>query len=153
MLLYLVKHSRPDIANAVRELSKCMTGANAAAFKELMRVIKFVLDTRAYGLKLAPKWVDTMLWELKIYSDSDWAGDKDNRKSITGFIIFLLGAPILWRSKAQGSVALSSTEAEFYALSEAAKEIKFIVQVLISMVIPVKLPVIVRVDSNVGAKA
>jgi hypothetical protein len=150
MLLYLVKHSRPDIANAVRELSKCMTGANAAAFKELMRVIKFVLDTRAYGLKLAPKWVDTMLWELKIYSDSDWAGDKDNRKSITGFIIFLLGAPILWRSKAQGSVALSSTEAEFYALSEAAKEIKFIVQVLISMGIPVKLPVIVRVD-NVGA--
>ena len=61
-----------------------------------------------------------------------------------------MGAPILWRSKAQGSVALSSTEAEFYALSEAAKEIKFIVQVLISMGIPVKLPVIVRVD-NVGA--
>ena len=91
-----------------------------------------------------------MLWELRIYPDSNWAGDKDNCKSITGFIIFLLGAPILWRSKAQASVALSSTEAEFYALSEAAKEIKFIVQVLISMGIPVKLPVIVRVD-NVGA--
>jgi hypothetical protein len=150
MLLYLIKHSRPDIANAVRELSKCMTGANAAAFKELMRVIKFVLDTREYGLKLAPEWEDAMLWELRIYSDSDWAGDKDNRKSITGFIIFLLGAPILWRSKVQASVALSSTEAEFYALSEAAKEIKFIVQVLISMGIPVKLPVIVRVD-NAGA--
>ncbi len=150
MLLYLVKHSRPDIANAVRELSKCMTGANAAAYKELLRVIKFVLDTRDYGLKLAPKWEDPMLWELKIYSDSDWAGDKDNRKSVTGFIVFLLGAPILWRSKAQGSVTLSSTEAEFYALSESAKEIKFIVQVLISMGIPVKIPIIVRVD-NVGA--
>ena len=150
MLLYLVKHSRPDIANAVRELSKCMTGANAAAYEELLRVIKFVLDTRDYGLKLAPKWEDPMLWELKIYSDSDWAGDKDNRKSVTGFIVFLLGAPILWRSKAQGSVALSSTEAEFYALSESAKEIKFIVQVLISMGIPVKIPIIVRVD-NVGA--
>jgi hypothetical protein len=84
-----------------------------------------------------------MLWELRIYSDSDWAGDKDNRKSITGFIIFLLGVPILWRSKAQASVALSSTEAKLYALSEAAKEIKFIVQVVISMGIPVKLPVIV----------
>jgi hypothetical protein len=147
MLLYLVKHSRPDIANAVRELWKCMTGANRAAFKELMRVIKLVLDTREYGLKLAPKWEDVMLWELRIYSDSNWAGDKDNHKSITGFIIFLLGAPILWRSKAQASVALSSTEAEFYALSEAAKEIKLIVQVLISMGIPVKLPVIVRVDN------
>jgi hypothetical protein len=127
-----------------------MTGANAAAYKELLRVIKFVLDTRDYGWKLAPKWEDAMLWELKIYSDSDWAGDKDNRKPATGFIIFLLGVAIMWRSKAQGSVALSSSEAKFYALSEATKEIKFIVQVLISMGIPVKLPVIVRVD-NVGA--
>ena len=93
---------------------------------------------------------DVMLWELKIYSDSDWAGDKDNRRLVTGFIIFLLGVPIMWPSKAQGSVALSSTEVEFYALSKAAKEIKFIVQVSISMGIPVKLPVIVRVDT-VGA--
>jgi hypothetical protein len=80
MLLDLVKHSQPDIANAVRELSKCTAGANTAAYKELLQVIKFVLDTRDYGIKLAPKWEDPMLWELKIYSDSDWAGDKDNRK-------------------------------------------------------------------------
>jgi hypothetical protein len=105
MLLYLVKHSRPDIVNAVQELSKRMTGTNAAAFKELMRVIKFVLDTREYGLKLAPKWEDAMLWELRIYSDSDWAGDEDNRKSITGFIVFLLGAPILCQGASKcGSV-------------------------------------------------
>mgnify|MGYP002812946830 CR=1 FL=1 len=44
MLLYLVKHSRPDISNAVRELSKSMDGASPAAFKELKWVIKFVLD-------------------------------------------------------------------------------------------------------------
>jgi hypothetical protein len=79
MLLYLVKHLRPDIANAVRELSKCMAGANTAAYKEVMRVIKFVLDKGDYGLKLAPKWEDAMMRELKIYSDSDWAGGKDNR--------------------------------------------------------------------------
>jgi hypothetical protein len=65
-------------------------------------------------------------------------------------MVFLLGAPILWHSKAQGSVALSSTEAEFYALSESAKEIKFIVQVLISRGIPVKISIIVQAD-NVGA--
>jgi len=58
--------------------------------------------------------------------------------------------PIIWRSQAQCSVTLSSCEAEFVALSEAAKEIKFIVQVLLSIGIPVKLPVIVRID-NVGA--
>jgi histone deacetylase 1/2 len=151
MLLYLVKHSRPDISNAVRELTKCMDGASPAAFKELKRVIKFVLDTKTYGLKLEPKFDDkTVIWDMLIYTDSDWAGDKDNRISVSGFIIFLLGAPIMWRSKGQRSVSLSSSEAEFYALSEASKEIKFIVQILISMGIPVTIPIIIRVD-NVGA--
>ena len=151
MLLYLVKHSRPDIANSVRELSKSMSGATEAAFKELKRVIKFVLDTRTYGLKLQPKAVtEDEHWSMTVFTDSDWAGDKDNRISITGSIVFLLGAPILWKSKAQKSVSLSSTEAEYYALSEAAKEIKFVVQILLSMGIPVQLPVIVRVD-NMGA--
>jgi hypothetical protein len=46
MLLYLIKYSRPDIANVVRELSKCMDEANLAAYKEMLRVIKFVLDTK-----------------------------------------------------------------------------------------------------------
>jgi hypothetical protein len=82
---------------------------------------------------------------MTVFTDSDWAGGKDNRISITGYIVFLLGAP-----KAQKSVSLSSTEAEYYALSEAAKEIKFVVQILLSMGIPVQLPVIVRVD-NMGA--
>jgi hypothetical protein len=148
MLFYLVKHLRPDIANVVEELSKCMKGANTAAYKLLLQVIKFILDMRDYSLKLAPKWEDAILWELKIYTDSDWAGDKDNHRLLTGFIIFLLGVPIMWRSKAHGSVALLSTEAKFYALSKVVKEIKFIVQVLISMGIPVKLPVIVRVDNK-----
>ena len=46
MLLYLTKHSRPDIANPVRELSKVLDGATAESFKEMLRVIKYVLDTR-----------------------------------------------------------------------------------------------------------
>jgi hypothetical protein len=58
--------------------------------------------------------------------------------------------PISWKSKGQTSVTLSSSEAEFVALTEDAKEIKFIVQILQSMGIPVKLPVICRVD-NVGS--
>ena len=46
MLLYLVKYSRPDIANAVRELTKCMDGATPAAYKEMLRLVKFVLCTK-----------------------------------------------------------------------------------------------------------
>jgi len=151
MLLYLVKYSRPDIANAVRELTKCMDGATPAAYKEMLRLVKFVLCTKTWGLKIMPKSPDgTMKWNLVSFSDSDWAGDKDNRRSINGFIIFLCGVPIVWRSKQQKTVALSSSEAEFVAISEAVKEILFVLQLLRTMNIPVEMPIKVRVD-NMGA--
>ena len=54
MLLYLVKYSQPDIANAVRELAKGMQEPTPGAFKELKRVLKFVVDTKYEGLKLEP---------------------------------------------------------------------------------------------------
>ena len=148
MLLYLVKHSRPDIANAVRELSKALDGTSPAAYKELLRVLKYVVDTKHLALKLKPKLEDK--WELVAFSDSDYAGDAETRISIAGFILYLCGAPISWRSKGQKGVTLSSSEAEFVALSEAAKEVKFVYQVISSMGIKVKLPIVVRVD-NVGA--
>ena len=51
VLLYLVKHSRPDIANATMELLKANNGVNPVAFKELLCLIKYVLDTKHFGLK------------------------------------------------------------------------------------------------------
>jgi hypothetical protein len=87
---------------------------------------------------------------MVMFSDSDWAGDKENRHGVTGYVIYLKGVPILWKSRLQRTVALSSAEAEYYALSEAAKEVKFVVQILESLKIKVQMPIIVRVD-NIGA--
>ena len=98
MLLFLVKHSRPDIANAVRELSKCLDGATKESYKEMLRVTKFVLDTSTRGLKVFPKLSSKGVWELVLYSDSDWAGDKDNRRSVTGYMLFLNG---VWKQAAK----------------------------------------------------
>ena len=121
-LLYLVKHSRPDIANAVRELTKCMDLGTPVSYKELLKVVKFVLHTKDLGLKMYPNInFEALLWELLLLSDSDHAGDKLSRMSISGFIMLLCGVPIMWRSKAQKIVALSSTEAEFYAVSETVR--------------------------------
>ena len=150
-LLYLVKHTRPDIANAVRELSKMLDCTTPNALKEMRRVIKYVLDTESYGLKISPVMPkDKNLFELQVYCDSDFAGDKDTRISVAGFIVYLCGVPISWRSKAMRHVTLSSSEAEYVSLSEAAKEIKFIAQVIESMGIEIKRPIEVRVD-NLGA--
>ena len=85
-----------------------------------------------------------------MYTNSDYAGDKSTRISVTGYILFFMGIPIIWKSKSQKNITLSSSEAEYVTLSEAAKEIKFIYQLLLSIGMQVRLPIVVRVD-NVGA--
>ena len=102
------------------------------------------------GLRVEPEdQIDE--WDLVMLSDSDYAGNQETRISISGFILYLMGVAILsWRLKGQRSGMLSSSEAEFVAVLEAAKEINFVVQILQSMKVPVKIPVNVRVD-NVGA--
>ena len=150
MLLYLVKHSRPDIANPVRELSKVLDRPNEAALKEMKRITKFVLDTANHGLKIEPQKMIDDKWVLKVYTDSDWAGDKNTRISVSGYVLYLMNVPILWRSKSQKAIALSSSEAEYYALGEAAKDVKFVHMLLTSMSLKVNLPIVVKVD-NVGA--
>ena len=148
-LLYLTKHSRPDISNPVRELSKIMDAPAPAHLKEMYKLIRFVLSTKDYGLKF--KLIKSRSkWVLKALSDSDFASDKETRISIFGYIIYFCGVPIAWRSKGMKSVVLSSTEAEYMALSEVVKELKFIVQLLQTMNITVELPITVHVD-NVGA--
>ena len=149
-MLFLVKHSRPDLANATRELSKGMVGTNMAGLKELYWVIKYVIDTKDLRLKIHPRFKDNNVWTMAVFSDSDWAGDKDTRRSVTGYIIFLCGVPISWKSKAQSHVTLSSSEAEYVALSESVKELKFVSMLLNSMGIRYSKPITVWVD-NLGA--
>ena len=148
-LLYLTKHSRPDICNPVRELSKTMDAPAPAHLKEMYKLIRHVLATKGYGLKFELR-KDVIKWALKALSDSDFASDKETRISVFGYIIYFCGIPIAWRSKGMKSVVLSTTEAEYMALSEVVKELKFIVQLLETMNIKVELPITVYVD-NVGA--
>ena len=148
-LLYLLKHSRPELSNSVRELSKVMDRANKAHQKALYRVIRFVEQTKDRRLVLEPN-VEELTWELKGYSDSDFAGDTETRRSVSGFVIYLCGAVIAWRSKGQKSVSLSSTEAEYMAISEVATEILYVAGILKFLGIRLQYPIIVNVD-NIGA--
>ena len=65
-------------------------------------------------------------WELKCTCDIDYAGDKDNRLSVTGYCVYLNGRLISWKSRAKRSQKLSSTEAAYIALSEICTEILFV---------------------------
>ena len=102
-LLYLAKHSIPNICNPVRELSKTMDAPVPVHFKEMYKAIRFVPSTKDYGLKFELR-KDMMNWALKALSDSDFAIDKDTRISVFGNIIYFCGIPIAWRSKGMKSV-------------------------------------------------
>ena len=101
-LLYLTKHSRPDITNPVREVSKSMDGASMAHVTEMYRVINFVLETKTFGLRMVQIFKDG-IWRLDALNDSDFANDKDTRYSVYGYIIYFCGVPVAWKSKSMKS--------------------------------------------------
>ena len=89
-------------------------------------------------------------WEKVCFSNGDYTGDLVSRRSISGFILYFLGLPVSWQSKSQKRTLLSNSEVEYIALSEAVKEVMFMIQLLGSMKIVVQYSVMIRVD-NVGA--
>jgi hypothetical protein len=127
MLLYLTKYSQPDISNIVQELSKIMDSATWGAYNQLLRVIKFVIDTKTFGLKVQPRLDNDLGWDLKIFCDSNRTDDPETRVNVNGFIIYLFNVPIFWHSKSQKGVTISSTEAKYVAISEPVKELKFFI--------------------------
>ena len=123
----LVNRTRPDVANAVRELSKMVDCVTPSAIKELRRVIKYVLDTRELGLKVEPvRTANNNNVDIEVFCDSDYVGDKETRVSVSEYILYLCNVPVACRSKAQKSVTLSSSEAELVSLSETAKEVNLL---------------------------
>jgi hypothetical protein len=74
-----------------------MDSVTWGAYNEFLRVIKFIIDTKTFGLKNKPRLDKNLGWDLKIFCDNDWAGDPETRGSVTGFIIYSLNVPIYWR--------------------------------------------------------
>ena len=147
-LLYLTKLSRPDMSSAVRELASFMDNANMEHWKALHRALGYATFTKSRCLSLEPK----KEWEGQIvgYSDSNYASNKDDRRSISGYCIYYMGALVSWKTKGQECVTMSSTEAEYVAMAACAMEMVFIKQVLESINFEVKLPMILYAD-NLGA--
>ena len=153
-LLHLMRWSRPEILNAVRELSRYMSGASKAHVKAMHRTMKYCVGMPESGLLLNPTgyWDGDPSYEFVILgrSDSDYAKDTDTRKSVSGTSTFLNGSPIHTRSSTQRSVTLSVTEAELVAATQCAQDMLYAMRVIESMGLKVKKPMILEVD-NKGA--
>uniref|UniRef100_A0AAV1T0V2 CCHC-type domain-containing protein n=1 Tax=Peronospora matthiolae TaxID=2874970 RepID=A0AAV1T0V2_9STRA len=117
-LMYLMVGTRPDIAVAVGVLSQFAAEPCPTHWQALKRVFRFIQGTRTYGIEFQATSDD----KLQGYSDADWAGDVEARRSTSGYAFVMNNGCISWRSKKQSIVALSSTEAEYMALTEAVQE-------------------------------
>lgn len=115
--LYLAISTRPDIQHSVSKLAQYTsnpTHKHEVGAKHILRYLAKPMD-----LKLR---YDGDVKPIEGYSDADWGGDTKDRKSYSGFVFLMGGCAISWESKKQTAVALSTTEAEYYALSTAVKE-------------------------------
>ncbi|OWZ08761.1 Copia type Polyprotein, partial [Phytophthora megakarya] len=137
--------SRPDVANAVGELSKFLSCYNRTHWDAARRVLKYLKATSTHDLYLDGKARD-VTYEMN--TDASFACQPKERKSVTGYVIQMADTSVSWCSSTQGGVSLSIAEAELIALSEGAKESEWLWHLLSEMGFPQKVPVQVWCDSN-----
>ena len=128
-LRYLEQCTRPDISFALNRLSRYQSNPGLPHWQELKHLCRYIAGTQSYGViygrdvyPMHKKLQHDLSGPLTCFVDSDHAADKDTRRSCTGYIFFSRGGPISWRSRLQNSTALSTTEAEFMAASDAGCE-------------------------------
>ena len=121
-----LNNTRPDISFAVSQLSKFIAQPGQQHFQALKQLLRYLKGTQHLGI-FYPK---EGACKLECYVDASWASDPNDGRSVTGYVYLLNGSPISWSSKKQATVAKSTSEAEFYAMSAAASEGAWILQFL-----------------------
>jgi hypothetical protein len=110
--------SRPDIAYAVQQVCLHMHAPRDVHQLMLKRILRYIKGTLRMGIQLHAARSQT----ITVYSDADWAGCQDTRRSTFGFCVFLGDSLISWSSKRQTTVSRSSAEAEYRAVANAVAE-------------------------------
>jgi len=129
VLMYLMVCSRPDIATAVGLVSRFMTNPGRKHWIAVKRIFRYLQGTK--NLKLCfNRHMNIENIRLYAYADADWAGNLVDRKSTSGCVVFINDMIIVWLSKKQACVALSTMEAEYVAAGLATQELLWILQVL-----------------------
>ena len=110
--------------------------------------MRYLKGTANYGIKYQKSDSGNLIG----YSDADWAGDCDDRHSTTGNLFLMAGGPVSWLSKKQAIVALSTSEAEYVAVSTATQEAVWLRRLLLDLKSPLDCPTVIMED-NQGAIA
>jgi len=147
-LLWYVKKVAPECTNAVRELSGFMDGPTQEHWRAIKRVFGYL---KSFGGKKSLKLRKPKELRPEGWVDSDYATNKDTRRSVSGFVMTVGGALVSWVSRTQKSITLSSTEAEFVALSLCATEAMFVDMLLEELVGRSSVEKMLIHEDNTGA--
>lgn len=120
-VMYVMICTRPDLAHAVSITSRYMSNPGKAHWQALKWMLRYLRGSADYGI-MYRRDEDQTRDSLEGYCDSDYATNRDNRKSQTGYIFTIFGSAVTWKSNLQSVVALSTTEAEYIALTDAVKQ-------------------------------
>jgi hypothetical protein len=123
-LMYTMICTRPDLAHVVSVVSKFMHNPGKEHWNAVKWILRYLKGTSHFGLlfnKNSVKEIGVMGF-VEGFIDSDFAGDLDKRRSISGYVFSLCGSAVSWRASLQFVTALSTTEAEYVSATEGVKE-------------------------------
>ena len=143
-LLYLLG-TRPELYFIIITLSRYVCNPGWIHWLSALYVLMYVKQTTALGIR----FVVNQKFRLSVYVDADWGSNVDDRKSISGYIIYLGNTPIVWKARSQkGKPATSSCEAEYISLSSVINEIVWIIAFFKELGFNIPLPVAVYCDNR-----
>jgi len=142
--LQYLTFTRPDIAYAVQQVYLHMHDPREVHLIAAKRILRYLQGTLSHGLVI-PKSAPT---QLLVYTDADWAGCLDTRRSTSGYAVFLGGSLVSWSSKRQHTVSRSSAEAEYRDVANGVAEASWLRQLLQELHHPLKTASLVYCDNG-----
>jgi len=142
--LNFLTNTRPDLAFAVQHLSQFMQCPRQPHFQAVQHVLRYLKGQPDLGLLFN----NTAQYTIEAYCDSDWAACSHSRKSISGYVVFFGNSLISWKSKKQGTVSLSSAEAEYRSIRRLVAELAWLSRLLHELGITNITPIPVKCDSQ-----
>jgi hypothetical protein len=131
-LNYASTQTRPDLALTVSVLSRYLHNPSPEHWSACQHAIRYLVHTKNLGIKFQGSDTQDTL-DIHGWCDSDYAADKPTRRSTTGYVFFVAGGPVSWKAMLQKCVTLSSTEAEYYAITHAAREAVWLRRLLLEL--------------------
>ena len=125
-LVHIQRGTRPDISNAVRDLSRFLNCYTVQHYKAASRVLCYLKHTSDYGLVFDGDQIKNEVQIFRVYSDASFGNPELCRQSVTGFAILLAGAAVCYKSISQKCVSISTFQAEMIACSEACREAEWL---------------------------